>query len=345
MKHLYVLGGEQRYDRSLFERGYWYNYHKARILEVNPNTGDVIQRNEYVSPPEASAPKDPEVLYKSGTVQDNRLYVCTQTEVMVYELPSFERVAYISLPSFNDVHHVRPLHNGTILVANSGLDMVMELTLDGRVVREWNVLGEDPWARFSRDIDYRKGINLKPHRAHPNNVFTVGDELWATRFQQKDAISLTNPNRRIDIGIERVHDGYYHEGLLYFTTVNGFIVVANPVTLAIEEMVDLNAMHSRDMLLGWCRGIYIDNGKVWVGFSTIRPTKSRENIAWVARGFRHVRRTHIACYDLRQRRCLQEVELVPHGLSAVFSVLPCEHTHSPDVIFPHVDAPMLNNHL
>ena len=117
----------------------------------------------------------------------------TNTEVLLYRVPSFERIAYVSLPMFNDVHHVRPTPNGNLLVANTGLDMVLEMTREGAIVQVWNVLGDDPWERFSEATDYRKVKSTKPHLAHPNHVFYVGDEPWASRFQQKDAISLVDP--------------------------------------------------------------------------------------------------------------------------------------------------------
>lgn len=322
MKSLYVIGGQQRAYRSLLaDDQNWYDYQKGLILQVDPTSGDSEVWVEYVSPPQACAEGDP-VLFKSGTVQGNKLYVCTQTEALIYSLPYFELVGYVSLPCFNDVHHVRPTAEGHLLVANSGLEMVLEVTLEGEILREWNVLGEDPWTRFSRAIDYRKGINTKPHRAHPNHVFYIGDDIWVTRFEQKDAVSLTRPGRRIDIGIERVHDGLLHEGLLYFTTVNGNVIIVNPGTLKIEEVVNLNEMHEEDTLLGWCRGIMIDGANIWVGFSRIRPTKFREAVSWVRVGFKRSLHTHVACYDLIGRRCITEIDLETHGLNAVFSILP-----------------------
>ena len=260
------------------------------------------------------------MLFKAGTRQDDLLYVCTQTEVLVYALPGFERTGYVSLPRFNDVHHVRPTPQGSLLVANSGLEMVVEIDLDGRVLREWNVLGEPPWERFSQSVDYRQGINLKPHRAHPNYVFYVGEEIWATRFEQKDVVCLTRPDRRLPIGLERVHDGVAHDGRNYFTTVNGRIVIADLSSLCIEEVVDLNSMHPDGALLGWCRGLLIEQDKIWVGFSRIRPTKFRQAVSWVRQGFSRSLPTHIACYDLVKRRCVAEVELESHQLNAVFSI-------------------------
>ena len=322
MSSLYVVGGQQRALRTLLEGATdWYDYGKGLILEIDPATGRAEVRVDYVSPPEVRGPDDP-ILFKSATLSGDTLYACTQTEVLLYRLPAFERIGYLSLPCFNDLHHVRPLPGGDLLIANSGLDMVLQVTRAGEVVREWSTLGEDPWARFSRTTDYRIGVSTKPHRSHPNHLFCIGDELWVTRFQQQDAICLTRPDRTIPIGIERVHDGLVHEGFIYFTTVNGQVVIVDAATLQIAEAVDLNRLHGDDRVLGWCRGIHVDGTMMWVGFSRLRPTKFRENVSWVARGFKALQPTHLGLYDLATRQCLAEIDLEPHGLNAVFSIFP-----------------------
>jgi hypothetical protein len=319
--NLYITGGRQSAPRPLLEGDPdWYKYEAGVILHVDADSGRVDTCVEYVSPPGACAPGDP-VLFKSGTVHEDRLYVCTQTEVLIYSLPNFNQVGYVSLPCFNDVHHVRPTPQGNLLIANSGLEMVLEIDPGGKLVREWNVFGEDPWQQFSRDVDYRQGINLKPHRGHPNYVFYVGDEIWTTRFEKKDALCLTHPGRCLPVGIERVHDGVLHQGHLYLTTVDGHLVIANPETLMIEDVVNLSALHAEDNLLGWCRGLLFEGDKAWIGFSRIRPTKFREAVSWVRHGFNRALPTHIACYDLARRRCLVEIELEDYGLHAVFSIL------------------------
>jgi hypothetical protein len=277
---------------------------------------------EYVTPPEACVEQDPVILFKSSTLAGDHLYACTQTEVVIYRVPAFERVGYVSLPMFNDLHHVRPTASGTLLVAVAGLDLVAEVTLDGTVLREWSVLPEDPWRRFSRDVDYRKVRTTKPHHAHPNYVFELGDEVWATRFEQRDAISLVDPTRRIHIGLERVHDGLVHDGHVYFTTVDGKIPIADASSLAVVDVVDLGAIVGSRVLLGWARGLHIDGTGIWVGFSRIRPTRFRENVAWAMRGFKETRPTHIARFDLERRTCTHWIDLEPSGLTAIFSVLP-----------------------
>jgi hypothetical protein len=322
VRHLYVAGGQQRGLRPMSAGmdGGWYEYEKALMVELDTATGKAKTVVEHVSPPETTADEQPAILFKSGTLAGDLLYTCTQTEAMVYRVPSFERLAYVSLPAFNDVHHVRPTPAGNLLVANTGLDMVMEVSWSGEVVQLWNVLGEDPWARFSRDTDYRRVKTTKPHHAHPNHVFYIGEEPWATRFEQRDAVSLVDPSRRIDIGLERLHDGLVHDGHVYFTTVNGQVAIADTTDLAVIEVIDLTRAHPPDMLLGWARGLMIEGDRMWVGFSRIRPTKFRENVGWVLHGLKRDFGTHVGCYDLRSGESVGQFLVEPYGLSAVFGI-------------------------
>ncbi|MBX3029587.1 MAG: hypothetical protein KF809_05470 [Chloroflexi bacterium] len=321
---LYVVGGRQRSLRPIRAHfGDWYEYEAAVMLRVDPRTGSAEQVLEYVTPADQCPAEDPAILYKSGTRVDDRLYLTTQTEVMVHRLPDLALEHRISLPSFNDVHHVRPTGSGTLLVAITGLDMVTEVTLGGEVVQEWNVYqpGEPVWGdRFQQGTDYRLIATTKPHLAHPNHVFHIGDEPWATRFQQRDAISLWDPTRRIDIGLERIHDGIVYGDQVMFTTVDGKVAIADTRSLEVTEIIDLRDMHPADLLLGWCRGLLLDGDRLWVGFSRMRATRFRDNVAWVKNRFRHYLGTHVACYDLRERRCLAQIDTEAAGLNAVFGI-------------------------
>ncbi|MGB6387036.1 MAG: hypothetical protein WBD25_18850 [Terriglobales bacterium] len=322
MSELYVVGGALR--TSLFKQlPEWNSCKKALILKVSPpaKTSEVLV--EYDSPEDACPADSPSILFKSGTVADDKLYVCTPTEVLVYQLPGFELLHYVSLPCFNDLHHVRPTPEGNILIADTGLDMVVEVTLQGKLLREWSVIGEDTWKRFSREIDYRKVPETKPHASHPNHVFQLDDEVWATRFDQRDAISLTRPGRRIDIGVQRPHDGHVVGDRIYFTTVDGHLVIANRHTLQVEEVFDFNAIDNpQHLVLGWCRGVAVmEQNKVWIGFTRIRSTRFKENLIWAKHGFETRNKpTHIALYDLAKKKCLDEIDLEPYGLAVLFSV-------------------------
>jgi len=323
--NLYVLGGRQR--RLLLKKEEeWNLYEAAIILEIDLESGSVKTLVEYKTPLEASAGENSSSVFKSGTLIGDRLYACTSTELLVFQLPQFQVVKYISIPCFNDVHHVAPGSDGSLLVANTGLDMVVKLTAEGDVLRYWNVLGEDPWSLFSSERDYRKVDSTKPHRSHPNFVFELEGEIWVTRFRQRDAICLSDPHKRIEIAIESPHDGLVTEDRIYFTTVDGRVVIVDRNSLRIEMVVDLKEIDGQGCILGWCRGILpLDDRCCWIGFTRVRKTQLHENVLWVKKLLHDgvtERPTHITLYDLVDRKSLREINLETHGMNVVFSMFP-----------------------
>jgi hypothetical protein len=323
MSRLYVLGGKQR-TLLLKQQEEWNLYESALILELDTESGAVRTCVEYTAPIDVKAHEHSSSVFKSGTLCGDLLYACTNTEILVFRLPQFERINYVSLPCFNDVHHVAPARDGTLLVVSTGLDMVVRLTPAGELLQAWSVLPEAPWTRFSAAVDYRKIDSTKPHQSHPNYVFELGDEVWATRFQQRDAVCLQNPSRRIDIAVEKPHDGVVRGGRIYFTVVDGQLLVADATTLAIDRSIDFKSMDDPNALLGWCRGVLpLDEEHVWVGFTRVRKTRIHENILWAKRVFKEgmsERGTHISLYDIARGRCLQEFDLEAHGMNIIFSI-------------------------
>jgi hypothetical protein len=323
---LLITGGEQRGRRGLGAGSTrWYRYRRAHLVgvEFTDDGARTTTLLSYESPADVCADDDPAILFKQGHRTDGQLYLTTPTEVITLAYPSLERTGYVSLPSFHDVHHVQPTPEGTLLVVNTGLDQLVEVTTDGEIVSRQHVVGDDPWGgRFTAATDYRREATTKPYEAHPNHVFFIGEERWVTRFEKRDAVCIDDRRRRIDIGVERVHDGLVVGDEVYFTAVDGHVVIADTGTLEVIEVIDLNAL-SDDGLLGWCRGIHIVGDEAWIGFSRLRPTAIRENVAWVKEGFRKGVGTHIARYDLHGRRLLDRVpleEVTP--LNAVFSIMP-----------------------
>jgi hypothetical protein len=221
---------------------------------------------------------------------------------------------------------VTPTSNGDLLAAVTGLDMVVRFNREGELLEEWSVLPEAPWSRFSRDIDYRKIETTKPHKSHPNFVFELNGEIWATRFSQRDAICLNDPEKRIDIAVQSPHDGLLFCERIYFTSVDGRVIIADPRSLQVEKIIDLKQIDGQDALLGWCRGLLpLDESRVWVGFTQIRKTRFRENVLWVKRAFREgmsEKPTHITLYDIVNNRRIQEFDLEAHGMNLVFSIFP-----------------------
>src|SRR5256885_7880371 len=112
MGELYLTGAEQR-NSAVLPLKEWHSTKKAILLRLDPDTEKVTEKLEYVTPAEACTDNEPGIAFKAATLFENRLYVCTSTEVIIFEVPGFRQVAYLSLPCFNDLHHVRPTPSGT----------------------------------------------------------------------------------------------------------------------------------------------------------------------------------------------------------------------------------------
>ncbi len=328
MGKLYILGGRQRKALLRDPTKEWHWYEAALILELDTDTGAARTCVEYETPPEARASDAASINFHSGALVGNTLYTCTTTEVLIYRLPGFEQVGYISLPCFNDVHHATPASDGNLLVVSTGLDMVVKVTPQGQIVKEWSVLEEDLWTRFSRCVDYRKVETTKPHMAHPNFVFEMDGDIWVTRFNQRDAVTLGDSRKRIAIDVEKPHDGLVSGERILFTSVDGKIVIVNRRTLRVETIVDLRQIQDHDHLVlpAWCRSLLpVDEKTIWVGFTRIRMTLIRENVRWVKTVLREgtvVKPTHIALFDIEEQRCLKEFDLEPYGMNTVFGIFP-----------------------
>lgn len=326
MAQFYVTGGRQRKGAPGEEE--WFSYAEALILKVDLESHQVAQVVAYESPAE-HRPSEPmsNIVFKAGTTIGNRLYVCTQTEVLTYALPGFELIDCLSHRWFNDLHHVTVNSVGNFLVAVTGLDLVVEMTPGGELVRELPVLEEDLWKRFDRETDYRRVLTTKPHLSHPNYVFEYDGEVFATRLEQRDVACVTNPARGISPGIEKLHDGVVHNGRVYLTSVDSHIVVADPGTGEVLHVYDLNEMTATNKTLGWCRGINVlGDGRVLVGYSRVRPSRIRENLKWVKHrvGLRKdagMLGTRIACYDLAKGTHEWDIDLEAYQMNAVFSIL------------------------
>lgn len=322
---IWVVGGEQRGVPHWTQE--WKLYKKALVAKIADGRAERVL--EYETPPAHCADDAPSIVFKAASISGDRAYLCTQTEVLICDFPSFAIRQVISLPCFNDLHHVAVAPDGRLFVAVTGLDAVAELAPDGMLLNLASVTGKSVWNRFSQTVDYRKVATTKPHLSHPNFVFFLNGEPWVTRFVQRDAVPLNgNAAGRapFKLGMEGVHDGHVAAGSLYFTAVNGFVLRFD-LASGDRQAFDLNRARSpyADRPLGWCRGILPLGKDMWVGFSRIRYTTLRQNLDWVRRGFRNVDRlppapTRIARYDLDANAFVDELDLESAGMNTVFSI-------------------------
>jgi hypothetical protein len=322
---LLAIGGRAKPNATRLPE--WQGYQCGLILAVQPTGPRAWTCATYQSPPHLCPASDPSFVFKAATIRNHNLYACTQTELLIYRVSDFRLLRHISHPWFNDLHHVYPFDDDRLLVAVTGLDMVVEIDLVGRIIRSWDVLGNPPFSRFPRDLDFRCIPTTKPHLSHPNHIFTLGEEIWVTRFLQRDAICLNVPGKRIDIGPGHPHDGIVVDQFIYFTTVEGHIVVVDESRLEKSQILDLNVISDFEQPLGWCRGIKVlADDEIIVGFSRLRPTKWQIGTAFFRSSIRMSTRqlpkpTRLVCYNIRHMRVEWEVVLEDYQMNAIFSIV------------------------
>ncbi len=320
---LLITGGAQRQlVGAAAQHNRWGAYGKALIIELDTNTGEARCLYEYETPEAYQDEKIPSIVFKCATITKDRMYLCTETEVLILRWPDCSVIQHISHPCFNDVHHVCPIRD-YIYVASAGLDMVIVLDNNGECVDYLPVIDEKPFERFAPNEDYRKR-STKPHKIHPNYVFRLDGEPWVVRCNLKDAVCLNDHSKRIDVRIEKIHDGNVEGNSVWFTTVNGHLVKVDTTTYGVIQDYDLNQSLMTRSPLGWCRGLYHVGDMAYVGFSRLRETPLKQNLRWIA-SFGHYKQflpTRVSLFDLKRMTLLRDYNLEGVNLSAVFSIIP-----------------------
>jgi hypothetical protein len=250
---------------------------------LDAETGDVLHLCEYRTPAEARAPQQ-KMQFTGTSMIDGKIYACAHTEIVRFDdWPPAEPAARLTTPGFNDLHHCIPWDGG-LAVANTGLETVDHISLDGALLHRWDLLEGRPEARrIDPDLDYRRIPDTKPHHVHPNHLWVRNGELWVTGLKIPGAMRVTGNRRQVTIRTGRPqdgpHDGRYVRGQLAFTTVRGFVVLVDPDSLEVAESHDLASMTPGIKTLGWCRGLCEDPrdpNRFFVAFTIIRFSQWRE---------------------------------------------------------------------
>ena len=323
-----VTGGVERAKNLDYSEGRGFESAKLLRLDVNNQKQEelIVLTEQSENYKKANYPDEyPNLLYTACTLVDNKLWLCTETEIFEYEYPSLKLLRSTSHPFFQNVHHVTPIRD-KIAVVSTGLDMLVLLNRDTLEPESLiNVEGKDTWHRFDNNVDYRKVHSTKPHDCHPNYVFLHNGDIWVTRLKQQDVININDPRQKITIGGAGVHDGIVIGDYIYFTCVYGEIVIVNSHTLKVEERIDLKKVEGVDRPLGWCRGICVENNIAHIAFGRLRATKFRENISWardVLTGRIAITKTRVVVYDIVKKEKINEYVMPKNSLSAIYSIIP-----------------------
>lgn len=326
LESLLVSGGCLR--KNGFELGEGKYYDKARLLKVNLLTGKTEILLSKESGGKHYPEEHPNLQFTAGCVDGGFIWLPTDTEIYKLSYPDLKVIKIISHPFFHNIHSVHIIDQ-QLIVTSTGLDLVAFLTLDGEILRLANTEGKPVWHRFSEAIDYRLCYSTRPHDCHPNYVFKLDESFWVTRCKQQDAINLDNPGQHIPLTEPEnrvsVHDGIVRKDKIYFTSVDGVIIVIDRATGVISEEINLIGIMDSDKL-GWARGLHIDAEDIaYVAFSRLRRTRLKEKLAWAAKGELVKMAGMPACIialDLKTRQVLSKTNVGKSVIDAIYNVMP-----------------------
>ena len=290
------------------------------ILDVE--TGEILHLCEYETPSELRAPRQ-KMQFTGFCTHEGSIHVCSHTEITRFDdWPPSEPAGRITIPGFNDLHHCIPWQGG-LAVANTGLETVDHVSLQGELLHRWDLLSNHPYARrIDPELDYRRIPDTKPHFLHPNHLWWREGELWVTGLKAPGALCVTGDRRQITFETGRPHDGGYIRGQLAFTTVNGHVVLVDPDSLEVVASHDLEPMTPGIKTLGWCRGLCEDPrdpNRLFVAFSSLRESPWREC------GFR-VKNGHpkapsrIALYDIERTEVVRTLVITESQSLVLFQL-------------------------
>lgn len=290
------------------------------ILDVE--SGTVVHQCEYRTPSQLQAPEQ-KMQFTGYCFIDNRIYVCSHNEIVWFEdWPPIAPAGRISIPGFNDLHHCLAWDGG-LAVANTGLETVDHVSLDGELIHRWDLLGELPNSRrINPEFDYRLIADTKPHLVHGNHLFTREGGLWVTQLRTSRAVPVSDPGEQIMFEAGMPHDGRPKNGLLAFTTTNGFVVVIDAESSQVLASHDLNQMTPGLEQLGWCRGLSHDPrdpNRFFVAFSVPRDSRWKDYARWIRDGAARPP-TRIALYDIARGELLETNKILPEWDLLIFQL-------------------------
>ena len=253
-----------------------------RLVELDTATGRVLRERGWTSV-HGAGPGVHQEFTAGCSAGDGTFWLPTHTEILRIDLRDFAVVQQVHHPLFHGLHAVTLAPDGRLVAAAAGIDAVLEVDpMRLEVTRHF--LRDQPFAdAFPGIVDFRvvPYDALKPHQHHPNHAVWAAGALFATCFETRRAVDLTGgPPILLPEGIP--HDGRLREGHLWFTQVDGRVIAVDPTTR--RRVGAWTIDDGEPGLAGWCRGIEVAHGRLFVGFSSLRATRRREVARWLLRG-------------------------------------------------------------
>jgi len=312
--------------KDVHKKNEGFRYNGAVVQFINWENKQVDNEIKYLSPVE-NIGMGLSMMFKGAYRSGEDLWIVTNTEVLQYEMTNNKLVSVFSDPSFNDLHGVY-VNNEEIYICNTGLEIVQCMNTKGEITNQWNIAEYPTWDRFDKEVDYRKIATTKPHEVHINHIFNLDGEMWVNLGSQRKAQSLDNKDRIIDLdsmfGVDEkvlCHDGLVKGDFIYFTSVNGSLVIVSKQTLKVEERIDLNKSANLNKVIGWTRGCEVIGTKAYIGVSKMRHSKFKDYTKWIVKGDKVSLPSSILEVDLLTKDIVDIYEIENHSGAGVYSII------------------------
>jgi len=325
---LLITGGQLRENGFDLGEGKYYGAAKLLALDTTSHSVKTLLSIDHGN--DNFPDTHPNLEFTVGDVEGNALWLSMDTEIRKYSYPDLQLLCTFSHPCFHNIHSVK-VRGDDLWITSTGIDTVVVLDKESGVIKNLlNTDGKAIWHRFNEHTDYRKLHSTRPHDCHPNHIFWLDNKPWVTRCVQEDAVLLENPEMRIDVsGPKRpisIHDGIVRDGYIYFSTVDGSIVIADAISKRTIDVIQLSDLQGYNGLRGWCRGLYFAGDLCYVAFSRLRKTKRIEKLEWVRRILnkdnRVIEECSVICIDLKRRAMIDDFRLPLGEIDAIYSILP-----------------------
>lgn len=168
-----------------------------------------------------------------ASMRDNKIIILDKNLNLLGELKN---------PLFNDIHSVNfGYEKKSILIANTGLDSILEIDLQGETVYEWSAL-ENGYSQdcFGKTRTIRKGVNHNKtdyptlyQTTHLNSaIYLDKDTIVASLFHQGEVVSINKKNNKVNKiieGLKSPHSIYKlnHNHLMVSNTRSNCVLVFN----------------------------------------------------------------------------------------------------------------------
>jgi hypothetical protein len=267
----------------------------GRIVEVDLDREDARIVLEWLPPPDLrTSGKAFLGIAWLGAPGRSDLIVCANGALCRIDPTTWTVTGVLHQPCMNDLHHVA-VHDGHLLVTNTGLDRVDAFDMSGRFVGGWDLspawmaakrLGGCNPSRQDFDDALRPGwdlrscmledepfpANLEPdasvllpfptrktrHFVHPNHITMLGGRPLVTRFIDRSIQNLADWSLAVAETPGHPHDGEIDGDCFWITCTTGLIVgyAIKNGRLTSREIERID-IPQRLGRSGWCRGLVV----------------------------------------------------------------------------------------